>query len=291
VIPVDGVKVGHWTDAEAQTGCTVVEFPVGTVASYECRGGAPAARELALLEPEKSVTSIDALLLTGGSAFGLAAADGVMRRMEELGRGVPTPAGAVPIVPALGIFDLAVGDRTVRPGPEQGYAAARAATSADPPVGQVGAGTGAYVSHWRGADGARPGGIHTATTRLGDVVVWALVVVNAFGDIDPGSPAADLSPVETLHGSFEFDRTHTTIGVVATNATLDKVGARIVAQGAHDGLARAINPPHTRFDGDAFVAAATGLVPAHVDVVRLLALAAVTDAIRGAQSGSRRSSG
>lgn len=282
MIPVDGVKVGHWTDADAQTGCTVVEFPVGTVASCECRGGAPAARELTLLEPEKSVTSIDALLLTGGSAFGLAAADGVMRRMEELGRGVPTPAGAVPIVPALGIFDLAVGDRTVRPGPEQGYAAARAATSDDPPVGQVGAGTGAHVSHWRGPDGARRGGIHTATTRLGDVVVWALVVVNAFGDIDPGSQSVDLSPVEALHGSFDFDRTHTTIGLVATNARLDKLGARIVAQGAHDGLARAINPPHTRFDGDAFVAAATGAVPAHVDVVRLLALAAVTDAIRRA---------
>lgn len=281
-IPVAGVKVGHWTDAAAQTGCTVVEFPPDTVASYECRGGAPAARELTLLEPDKSVTSIDALLLTGGSAFGLAAADGVMRRMEELGRGVPTPAGAVPIVPALGIFDLAIGDRTVRPGPEQGYAAALTATTHDPDTGQVGAGTGAYVSHWRGPQGARPGGLCTATRQLGDVVVWALVVANAFGDIDPGTPGVDLAPVQALEGGFDFDRTHTTIGLVATNARLDKVGCRIVAQGAHDGLARAITPPHTRFDGDAFVAAATGEVPAHVDVVRLLALAAVAGAIRGA---------
>jgi L-aminopeptidase/D-esterase-like protein len=283
-LPVAGLKVGHWTDARAQTGCTVVEFPPGTVASYECRGGAPAARELTLLEPDKSVTSIDALLLTGGSAFGLAAADGVMRRMEEMGRGVSTPAGAVPIVPALALFDLAVGDRTVRPGAEQGYAAALAATGDDPETGQVGAGTGAYVSHWRGPQGARPGGMHTASRQLGDVVAWALVVVNAFGDIDTGQPGVDLSPVAALEGGFGFDRTQTTIGLVVTNARLDKVGCRIVAQGAHDGLARAVTPPHTRFDGDAFVAAATGPVEAHVDVVRLLALAAVTEAIRGATS-------
>lgn len=280
-IPINGVKVGHWTDTEAQTGCTAIEFPPGTVASYECRGGAPASRELILLEPDKAVTSIDALLLTGGSAFGLAAADGIMRRMEELGRGVPTPAGAVPIVPALGLFDLAVGDRAVRPGAEQGYAAAAAASSDDPPTGQVGAGTGAYVSHWRGPDGARPGGIRTATRQLGDVTVWTLVVLNAFGDIDTGARSVDLAPVEALDGAFDFDRTHTTIGLVVTNARLDKVGCRIVAQGAHDGLARAITPPHTRFDGDALVAAATGRVPAQVDIVRLLALAAVTDAIRG----------
>lgn len=287
-IPVDGVKVGHWTDADARTGCTAIEFPAGTVASYECRGGAPASRELTLMEPDKSVTSIDALLLTGGSAFGLAAADGVMRRMEELGRGVPTPGGAVPIVPALALFDLAVGDASVRPGPDQGYAAAAAATTDDPATGQIGAGTGAQVSHWRGPAGALPGGVVTATRRIGDVVVWALVVVNAFGDIDRGSRTVDTAPVEALRQSFDFDResdrTHTTIGAVVTNAVLDKVGCRLVAQGAHDGLARAITPPHTRFDGDALVAAATGEVSAHVDVVRLLALAAVTDAIRGAAS-------
>lgn len=279
-IPVDGVKVGHWTDTEARTGCTAIEFPTGTVASYECRGGAPASRELLLMEPDKSVTSIDALLLTGGSAFGLAAADGVMRRMAELGRGVPTAGGAVPIVPALALFDLAVGDAATRPGPEQGYAAAVCATTDDPETGQVGAGTGALVSHWRGPTGALPGGVVTATRRMGHVVVWALVVVNAFGDIDPGTPTVDTAAVEALQQPFEFEQAHTTIGVVVTNATLDKVGCRIVAQGAHDGLARAITPPHTRFDGDALLAAATREVSAHVDVVRLLALAAVTDAIR-----------
>lgn len=283
-IPVDGVKVGHWSDAAARTGCTAIEFPPGTVASYECRGGAPASRELLVLEPDKSVTSIDALLLTGGSAFGLAAADGVMRRMEELGRGVPTPGGAVPIVPALALFDLAVGDASIRPGSDQGYAAAVSATTEDPATGQVGAGTGAHVCHWRGPTGALPGGVVTATRRVDDVVVWALVVVNAFGDIDLGSATVDIAPVRGLQGPFEFERVHTTIGVVITNATLDKVGCRIVAQGAHDGLARSITPPHTRFDGDALVAAATGEVSAHVDVVRLLALAAVTDAIRSTRT-------
>ncbi|WP_265442874.1 P1 family peptidase [Flexivirga meconopsidis] len=285
-IPIDGVRVGHWTDTDACTGCTVVEFPEGTVASYECRGGAPAARELTLLETDKSVTSIDALLLTGGSAFGLAAADGVMRRMEEVGRGVLTPAGAVPIVPALGLFDLAVGESGVRPGPEQGYAAAASVSPDASLTGQVGAGTGAYTSHWRGPEGARPGGLRAAERRMGEVVVWALVAVNAYGDIDLGDAPVSTDAVARLQEPFEFgatsDRTHTTIGVVVTNARLDKVGCRIVAQGAHDGLARSLTPPHTRFDGDAFVAAATGVIPAHVDVVRLLALAAVTDAIRAA---------
>ncbi|NNG38230.1 P1 family peptidase [Flexivirga sp. ID2601S] len=307
-IPIDGVRVGHWTDEHARTGCTVVELPEGTVASYECRGGAPAARELTLLEPDKSVTTIDALLLTGGSAFGLAAADGVMRRMEETGRGVPTPAGPVPIVSALGLFDLAVGDATVRPGPEQGYAAAASVSTDAPLTGQLGAGTGAYTSHWRGPDGARPGGLSAAERRMGDVVVWALVAVNAYGDIDLGDAPVSTEAVARLQEPFGFggadgggtdgggtdgaaavaagDRTHTTIGVVVTNARLDKVGCHIVAQGAHDGLARSLTPPHTRFDGDAFVAAATGVIPAHVDVVRLLALAAVTDAIRAAAEGA-----
>lgn len=282
-IPVDGVRVGHWTDPVAQTGCTAVILPPGSIASYECRGGAPASRELTALEPDKSVQSCDAVLLTGGSAFGLAAADGVMRWLEEQGRGVMTPAGVVPIVPTLGIFDLAVGDSSVRPGPDAGYAAA---ADAGPDLADerlVGAGTGARVGHWRGPDGSVPGGIAIAVKRSGDVVVWALVVVNAFGDIDDGREPPTSESVDALRQVFEFradDRTHTTIGVVVTNATVDKTGCRIVAQGAHDGLSRALSPPHTRFDGDGFIAAATGEVPAHIDLVRFLALTAATDAIR-----------
>lgn len=252
MIAVPGVRIGHWTDEVGETGCTVVTFPEGTVASHEIRGGAPATRELDALSPEKAVVSVDAVVLTGGSAFGLASADGVMRYLEEQGRGVPTPAGRVPIVPTLVVFDLGAGDFTARPTADSGYAAARATT-----------------------------GDQIRTGRIGDVVVAAICVVNAFGDIDDGTAEVSLDAVAQLADPFRFDsaRAHTTIGVVATNARLDKTGCRIVAQGAHDGLARALTPPHTRFDGDGFVAAATGQVPVHVDAVRLMALAAVTDSI------------
>jgi L-aminopeptidase/D-esterase-like protein len=268
---VAGVRVGHWTDQESQTGCTVVELPAGTVASYEARGGAPASREVELLHPDKTVSAVDAVLLTGGSAFGLAAADGVMRYYEQNGRGVPTPAGRVPIVPALALFDLGVGDSAVRPAAEHGYMAAQATTQAQVISGRVGAGAGAYVSHWRGPAGRHPAGLASHVARLGDLVVGVLCAVNAFGDIET---------LAALPSGFGGGRTHTTIGVVCTNARLAKTGCLVVAQGAHDGLARAITPPHTRFDGDAFIAAATGEVDARVDVVRFLALTAVCRAIR-----------
>ncbi|WP_040840608.1 P1 family peptidase [Nocardia brevicatena] len=282
MIAVPGVRIGHWTDEVGETGCTVVTFPEGTVASCEIRGGAPATRELDALSPEKAVVSVDAAVLTGGSAFGLASADGVMRYLEEQGRGVPTPAGRVPIVPTLAVFDLGAGDPTARPTADSGYAAARATTGDQILTGRIGAGTGVYTAHWRGPAGRRPGGIGYAQRQLGDVVVAAICVVNAFGDIDDGTAEISLDAVAQLADPFRFDsaRAHTTIGVVATNARLDKTGCRIVAQGAHDGLARALTPPHTRFDGDGFIAAATGQVPTHVDAVRLMALATVTDSIR-----------
>ena len=280
---VAGVRVGHWTDQESQTGCTVVELPPGTVASYEARGGAPASREVELLHPDKTVSTVDAVLLTGGSAFGLAAADGVMRYYEQNGRGVPTPAGRVPIVPALAVFDLAVGDSAVRPTADHGYRAAQATSQAQVISGRVGAGAGAYVGHWRGPAGRRPAGLASHVARLGDLVVSVLCVVNAFGDIESGDDSAGLGAIETLAAlptGFGGGRTHTTIGVVCTNARLDKTGCQVVAQGAHDGLSRAITPPHTRFDGDAFIAAATGEIDAQVDVVRFLALTAACRAIR-----------
>ncbi len=286
-VTVPGVRVGHWTDRTGRTGCTVIELPPGTVASYEVRGGAPACRELIPLGPDKSVSQVDAVCLTGGSVFGLAAADGVVRHLAERGRGVGTPAGPVPIVPTLGLFDLAVGDPGARPGPEAGYAAAAAAASGFE-TGRVGAGTGAQAGKWR-PEGPRGGGLGFAERRLGDVTVAAVVAVNAFGDIVSDAAGADsLAAVEALRAAFDFGgRDHTTIGCVVTNARLDKVACRVLAQGAHDGLSRAINPPHTRFDGDGFVAAATGAVAAPVDVVRLLGLLAVADAIRstGAASG------
>ena len=273
ITDVTGVRVGHWTDLRARTGCTVVLLPEGTVASGEVRGGAPATRETALLDPTKVVTRVDAVVLTGGSAFGLASADGVVRFCEERGMGVLTSAGPVPIVVGLGLFDLAVGDPTMRPGPDQGYAACEAATAGPVELGAVGAGTGATVGE--GESGARrPGGIVTATARAGELVVSALLALNAFG-APGGEDTAVPPPIGPLLGN-------TTIGLVATNARLDKVGCHLVSQSAHDGLARAVFPAHTRFDGDAFVAAAVGALGAEVDVdaVRALAVHAVAAAIR-----------
>lgn len=280
---VAGVRVGHWTDSIGETGCTVLLLPEGSTASCEVRGGAPASRELDLLAPDKAVTSVDAIVFTGGSAFGLAAADGVMRYLEEQGRGVLTPGGRVPVVPTLALFDLCAGDSAARPTAEHGYAAGAASAGAQVLHGRIGAGAGAYVAHWRGPH-RRPGGISYAERQLGGVVVGALCVVNAFGDIDDGTAEVSLESMEQFERFFDFAsaRTHTTIGAVVTNARLSKGDCRIVAQGAHDGLSRALTPPHTRFDGDGFIAVATGDVEADVDVVRLMALATVTEAIRSA---------
>ncbi|HEX9995111.1 MAG TPA: P1 family peptidase [Acidimicrobiales bacterium] len=285
ITDVAGVRAGHWTDAAGGTGCTAVLFPDGTVASGEVRGGAPATREWALLAPERLVARLDAVVLAGGSAFGLAAADGVVRFCEERGMGFPTAAGPVPIVVGLALYDLAVGDPGARPGPAQGYAACEAATAGPVPTGPVGAGTGATVGAWWGPERRRPGGIGTATERAGPLVVAALLAVNAAGDVDPGDGSDGSWPLPAP-GRPPFAAgppQATTIGVVATNGALDKVGCLVVAQGAHDGLARALVPAHARGDGDAVVAAATGEVAgADVDVVRLLATRAVVAAVRAA---------
>jgi len=275
ITDVPGLRVGHWTDPVARTGCTVVLLPEGTVASGEVRGGAPATRETALLEVTRTVDRVDAVLLTGGSAFGLAAADGVMRFCEERGVGVPTPAGVVPIVVGLALFDLAVGDPLVRPGADQGYAACEAATAGSFEVGVVGAGTGATVGSGVESVERLQGGLVTATARQDDLIVSALVVVNA-----AGAPGADDGVLPPSSGDGLL--TNTTVGVVATNARLDKVGCNLLAQSAHDGLARAIYPAHTRFDGDGFVTAAVGTLeaPADVDIVRALGVHAVAAAIR-----------
>jgi len=308
---VEGVRVGHWTDERARTGCTVIVFPPGTVASGEVRGGAPATREFALLDPQRLVGQVDAVVLTGGSAFGLAAADGVMSGLATAGRGFATGAGPVPIVVAMGLFDLLEGEGETRPGPVEGAAALADALAVEAPrpvldgtglsvtdLGPVGAGTGATVSKWRGRNHARRGGLGAATARHGDVIVSALMAVNAFGDIDPGGEVMALEdlPIDPATGRFEafvvgrpaeeveaFGAAgqNTTIGVLVTNAALSKGDCLLVAQGAHDGFARALFPPHTRVDGDAVVAAATGAVTADVDLVRLLAVRAVEAAIRG----------
>jgi L-aminopeptidase/D-esterase-like protein len=275
ITQVPGVRVGHWTDERARTGCTVVLFPAGTVASGEVRGGAPGTREWALLSPERTVNRVDAVVLSGGSAFGLAACDGVTHWCEERGIGHPTSAGPVPIVVGMVLYDLMVGDPSVRPDAEAGYAACVAARAGPFPVGQVGAGAGATVAKWQGPDAVLPGGIGSAAEWAGPLVVAAVVAANAVGG---------LRDQNRLHWPEEFLRAfeNTTIGVVATNARLDKVGCLLTAQAAHDGLARALDPAHSTVDGDAMVAAAVGEVVAPVDQVRLLAARAVEDAIRAA---------
>ncbi|MGI8750834.1 MAG: P1 family peptidase [Acidimicrobiales bacterium] len=279
---INGVRVGHWTDAVGLTGCSVVLLPVGTVGSGEVRGGAPGSREWALLDPGRVVDAVDAVVLTGGSAFGLAACDGVMAWCEEQGRGWPTPAGPVPIVVGLVIYDLANGDPLARPGRPEGYGACRQASAGPVPSGRLGAGTGATVGKWRGPAATRPGGLGSASESDGDLIVAALVAVNAIGDIRP----ADGNAVPLTSWPIPPEAgTNTTIGVVVTNAGLTKQDCHRVAASAHDGLARAIEPVHLTGDGDAFVAAATGVVAAPVDQVASLAARAVEVAIRLAGSG------
>ena len=280
ITEVPGVRVGHWTDQAARTGCTVVLFPAATVASGEVRGGAPATHEWDLLVPGRLVDRVDAVVLCGGSAFGLAACHGVVRWCEERGMGFPTPAGPVPIVVGAALFDLMVGDPAVRPGPDAGYAACVAATGGPVAGGAIGAGAGATVSKWRGREAVLPGGVGSASRREGALVVGALVAVNAFGDVlAPGQPPVDSLPADIGPASAGPS---TTIGVVATNATLDKSGCLLVAQSGQDGLARVLDPVHATVDGDAVVAAATGIVPGVVDRVRALAVRAVEDAVRAA---------
>jgi L-aminopeptidase/D-esterase-like protein len=284
VTALQGVRVGHWSDIHARTGCTVVLLPEGTLASGEVRGGAPATREFALLEPSKLVHRIDAVLLTGGSAFGLDAAAGVMRFCEREGHGYPTAGGVVPIVVAMGVFDLAVGDGSVRPDAAAGEAACEAACEGSFRTGSIGAGTGCTVDKWRGPDNRRPGGLGTFTYEEPDgLVVTAIAVVNAFGIVmqrgeEPPNPAW---PRDEAEAAFRT-RENTVIGVVLTNAVLTKADCLVVAQGGHDGIARAVHPPHTSVDGDAIVACATGRVETRVDRVRALAVSAFAAAIRDA---------
>ena len=278
ITAVAGIRVGHWTDAEAATGCTVVLFPEGTVASAEVRGGAPASRELALLEPHRTVQRLDAVVLAGGSAFGLAAADGAMRWLEERGLGFPTGAGPVPIVAAMAVFDLTTGDGRIRPTAEAGYAACVAATDGEVPLGRVGVGTGCTIGKWRGPEHAKPGGLGAAVATDGDCVVAALVAVNAVGELRGDDLRIPVGPPTKAFAEGEA----TTVGVIVTNGRLSKLECLLVAQSGHDGLAAALDPVHTAGDGDALVAAATGAVDASPWVVRSLAAHVVDFAVRDA---------
>lgn len=292
---VPGVLVGHWTDAVARTGCTVVVLPEGAIASGEVRGGAPATREFALLDPSRTVGAVDAVVMSGGSAFGLAAGDGAVGWLEAQGRGFPVAVARVPIVVGMSLFDLAVGDASVRPDAAAGRHACEAASTDPVELGRVGAGTGATVGKWRGWAAARPGGLVGAVRRHDDLVVAALVAVNALGDPIDGTRAgvepADLVAAGWLGGEPPVPFGNTTIGTVVTNARLTKAECHLAAQSAHDGLARSLAPVHTASDGDAFVVAATGRVDAGVAAVRELVATVVADAVRGLAAGGEASTG
>jgi L-aminopeptidase/D-esterase-like protein len=290
ITDVAGVKIGHFTDERRPTGCTVVMTEEGATAGVDVRGSAPGTRETDLLNPTNLVDKVHAILLSGGSAFGLEAATGVVRWLEEKGIGFPAGPARVPIVPAAILFDLAVGDHKIRPDATAGYKACEAASTSAPAEGSVGAGTGATVGKLYGMARAMKGGIGTAAVKVGKVTVGAIVAVNAVGDvIDPRSGEV-LAGARTEDGKKRLGLTQallrgeippalqagmaTTIGVVATDAQLTKAQAQKIAQQAHDGLARTIDPIHTMWDGDTIFCVGTGKSGVTGNMMALGAIAA-----------------
>jgi L-aminopeptidase/D-esterase-like protein len=299
ITDVPGIRVGHATNREAMTGCTVVLCPKdGAVGGVDQRGGSPGTRETDLLRPMHLVQRVHAVLLSGGSAFGLDAAGGVVHWLEEQGIGYDTGVARVPIVPAAILNDLKVGRADVRPDAAMGYAACQAAGEGPVAEGSVGAGTGCTVGTILGHGRASKAGLGTASVDLGGgLVVGAIVAVNAFGDVVDPRSGQILAGARVLRGEGFADtlatmkglvgkaisrigsRNQTVIGVVATNARLTKEGANKVAQMAHDGLARAVRPAHTLFDGDTLFALATGQKQGDVNLVGAFAAEVVAEAI------------
>jgi L-aminopeptidase/D-esterase-like protein len=270
--------VGHWTDLDAATGVTVINLPEPNLAAFEARGGAPGTRETALLAPSMKIETIQALVFSGGSAFGLASADGVMTELAAAGRGHPTPAGPVPIVPAAILYDLIVGANSP-PDAAAGAAAYRARSSGPVPLGTVGAGTGATVSKWNGFENMRKAGIGSAATRVGTATLGVLAAVNAVGDVVrldgswvTGGPT--LEPPEVA--GF---RENTTLVAVVTDALLNKSDLLRLAVRSHDALAATLRPAHTRYDGDIVFSVSCGEEEADLDVLGEATFNAVAAAI------------
>ena len=297
---VPGIKVGHYTDAVAATGCTVVRCPPRTVGAVDVRGGAPGTRETDLLQAHNLVAEVTAVVLSGGSAFGLSSADGVMRWHLERGLGYQSRSGlTVPIVPAAILFDLGLGRQDVFPDSDAGYQACQNAGTGVVELGSVGAGAGARVGAIAGNARASKGGIGSAAIAFGNgLVIAALMAVNAVGNVydERGEILAGLRTNDGAGFDSVLDaiaairsdspaapaNESTVIGVVATNGALNKTAAQKVAQMAHDGIARAVNPAHTMYDGDTIFALATGEVPADTSLVGAFAAEAVASAIRDA---------
>jgi len=317
ITDIPGIEVGQTQDDEALTGCTVILCRKGAVGGVDVRGSAPGTRETDLLNPINLVDKVHAVVLAGGSAFGLDAASGVMKYLAEQKIGFGLGVMRVPIVPAAILFDLGLGKSTRHPDPEMGYAAASAAHAGLVAEGNVGAGTGASLGKIFGMAGAMKSGLGTASIKIGGgVIVGAIVAVNAFGDVlDPagniiaGSRPIKLGPVK-LGGFGQFADTlevmhtltgrsilnlatgsNTVIAVVATNAKFDKAQCTKVAQMAHDGLARAVRPAHTMLDGDTIFALATGQRKADVSIVGAFAAEALAQAIMRAVIAAKPAGG
>lgn len=317
ITDVPGIEVGCAQNDDALTGCTVILARKGAIAGVDVRGSAPGTRETDLLNPINLVDRVHGVLLAGGSAFGLDAASGVMRYLEERNIGFNTGVARVPIVPAAILFDLAIGNKQVRPDAEMGYQACLAASRKPPAEGNYGAGTGATVGKLFGAALAMKSGLGSASIRAAGIVVGAVVAVNSFGDVvDPrngeivaGLRSGKVGPVR-IGGKGQFadtaemvkkapgrsvlglaTRSNTVIGVVATNARLTKTEATKVAQMAHDGLARTIRPAHTMLDGDTIFALSTGNKSANLTLVGSLAAEAMAEAILRAVRMARGAGG
>ena len=290
IIRVAGIEVGHFTDTRRPTGCTVVMAREGAVAGVDVRGAAPGTRETDLLHPSNLVDKVHAIMLAGGSAWGLEAATGAVRWLEERGVGLDVAVGRLPIVPAAVLFDLLVGDMRIRPDAAAGYAACAAASSADPAEGNVGAGAGAVVGKVFGIQHAMKGGVGTASVTVDGVTMGALIACNALGDVIDPDTAQVMAGARTDDGRALRDTrrallrgqppqpllagTNTTIGVVATDAILTKAQAHRLAIAAHDGLARSINPVHTMSDGDTLFSLGTGRAGKSLGMMVLATMAA-----------------
>lgn len=294
ITDVPKIKVGHAHNLAAATGCTVVICESGAVAGVDVRGGAPGTRETDLMNPGNLVEKVHAIYLSGGSAFGLDGASGVVRYLEEKGIGFDTGVAKVPIVPGAVLFDLSIGDSKIRPDSAMGYEACLNISDNNSLMGNVGAGAGATIGKILGDDFAMKGGLGTASVKSGELVVGALVAVNCLGDIIDiytGKLIAGalnktrdglISTIELMKRGVPYTAalgTNTTIGVIATNARLSKAEAHRVAFMAHDGYARAINPVHTMFDGDTIFCMAIGEVDADISTVGALAADTMARAI------------
>ena len=295
ITDVAGLAVGHFTDTRRPTGCTVIITPDGSVAGVDVRGAAPGTRETDLLHPSNLVDRVHAIVLAGGSAWGLDAASGVMQWLEEQQIGLPVGFGLVPIVPAAVLFDLPVGNARIRPDAQAGYAAGVAASRQRPWEGNVGAGAGALVGKIFGLRRAMKGGIGSASMTVNGITVGAIIACNALGDIINPATGLLLAGARTADGAAMVDSraaliagdapkpvmagTNTTIGVIATDAVLTKAQAHRLALVAHDGLARSINPVHTLSDGDTLFALGTGKAGKPADMMLLSTLAAEVTAM------------